>query len=154
MKIENMDGPTIDPEIRNKILENLHQYNRDYRENKGKIRDLEKYNDIMTRSDGFDKVALNSIIIAGLLAIYKLSFIDITSIPLLPDNIEALVHKIEEVLAYLGLGSAGVSIIAHSIASFLENKANAYSKEKGLTVAEIKKYYDNKSKGGKNNGRS
>lgn len=154
MKINIEDGPTMDPEKQKKILEQLLQYNRDYRENKGKIRDLENYNDIMTRSDVFDKVALNSIIIAGLLAIYKLSFINITSIPLLPDKIEILVQKVEEVLAYLGLGSAGVSIIAHVIASFFEKKANVYSKEKGLTVTEIKKYYDDKLKGGKSNGRS
>ena len=145
MKIINIEGPELDPKKSEEMRKKLLEFNKNYRENKGKIRDLMQYEDYITTAKKVDNIALNAIIIASLLAIYKLSFVNITSIPLLPEKIEKIVEKIEEVVRYLGLGSMGVSIITHTIANFFKNKAVAYGKEKGLSVLEIKKYFENKN---------
>ena len=68
--------------------------------------------------------------------------------PLLPDKIEILIKKIENVLTATGLSLPGVSILSHTIANFFRNKARAYGEEKGLSVEEITKYNVDKSKKG------
>lgn len=145
MKIKNNDDPAMDPQKFAEIRRSLLEYNRNYRENKGKIRDLTQYDDYFTKYQNFDKIALDSIVIASLLAIYKLSFANITSIPLLPEKIELLIEKVEEVVKILGLGSAGVSLITHTIASYFGEKARSLMEKKELSVTEIEKYYADKS---------